>query len=112
MATTLETLVTRKQQLESDLKQLEKHIFDLETAYLEEPGNITNNWEVWSVLIKYSCVKIIKVAKLGLQGLLTGQTRGPGRQAHQIKNSQRIFSSSSVSAPKVSVPLELFSKTT
>jgi hypothetical protein len=46
MAMTLEMLVTRKQQLESDLKQLEKHIFDLETAYLEEPGNITNNWEV------------------------------------------------------------------
>ena len=51
MAMTLEMLVTRKQQLESDLKQLEKHIFDLETAYLEEPGNITNNWEVWNVMI-------------------------------------------------------------
>ena len=61
MATTLETLVTRKQQLESDLKQLEKHIFDLETAYLEEPGNITNNWEVWSVLIKY--VHVSKVSR-------------------------------------------------
>jgi hypothetical protein len=46
MAMTLEMLVTKKQQLESDLKHLEKHIFDLETAYLEEPGNITNNWEV------------------------------------------------------------------
>ncbi len=34
---------------------------------------------------------------------MTGQTRGPGRQAHQIKNSQRIFSLSSVSAPKVNI---------
>ena len=42
---TLDMLVARKHQLESDLKQLEKHIFDLETVYLEEPGNITNNWE-------------------------------------------------------------------
>ena len=46
MAMTLELLVAKKQQLESELKQLEKHVFDLETVYLEEPGNITNNWEV------------------------------------------------------------------
>ena len=47
MAMTLELLVARKQQLESELKQLEKQVFDLETVYLEEPGNITNNWEVY-----------------------------------------------------------------
>ena len=47
---TLEMLVLRKQQLEAELKQLEKQIFDLETTYLEEPSNITNGWEVNSLL--------------------------------------------------------------
>ena len=46
MALGLQSLVAQKHQLESELKHLEKNIFDLETAYLEEPGNITNNWEV------------------------------------------------------------------
>eukprot|EP00960_Hanusia_phi_P034034 750780-Hanusia_phi.AAC.1 len=65
------------------MPQIEKEIFELETSYLEDTqqnGNILKGWDGY------------------FQNM--AQQRGNARQM-KIKNHDRVFSQSSLSAPKV-----------
>mmetsp|Transcript_35995 Transcript_35995/g.56174 ORF Transcript_35995/g.56174 Transcript_35995/m.56174 type:complete len:143 (+) Transcript_35995:24-452(+) len=80
--TSLQALVAQKAVLEKELTELEKEIFELEGSYLEDTsasGNVLKGWD-------------------GYFQSLAQQRSGP-RQV-KVKNSERIFSRSSVSAPK------------
>mmetsp|Transcript_40685 Transcript_40685/g.101757 ORF Transcript_40685/g.101757 Transcript_40685/m.101757 type:complete len:148 (+) Transcript_40685:13-456(+) len=79
----LEAHVARRAMLSDSLVKLEKEIFDLEGQYLEETantGNILRGWEGYFQSIS--------------------QQRGNQVRPNKIKNSDRIFSLSSVTAPK------------
>ncbi|EKX50271.1 hypothetical protein GUITHDRAFT_135433 [Guillardia theta CCMP2712] len=78
----LQSLITQKNQLEKELVEIEKEIFELETSYLEDTqqnGNILKGWDGY------------------FQNM--AQQRGNARQM-KIKNQDRVFSQSSLSAPK------------
>mmetsp|Transcript_54400 Transcript_54400/g.127185 ORF Transcript_54400/g.127185 Transcript_54400/m.127185 type:complete len:141 (-) Transcript_54400:50-472(-) len=80
--TSLQALVAQKAVLEKELTEIEKDIFDLEGAYLEDTqawGNILKGWDGY------------------FQSL--AQQRS-GQRTVKVKNSDRIFSRSSVTAPK------------
>mmetsp|Transcript_26072 Transcript_26072/g.52992 ORF Transcript_26072/g.52992 Transcript_26072/m.52992 type:complete len:140 (+) Transcript_26072:63-482(+) len=80
--TSLQGVVAQKAVLEKELTEIEKEIFDLEGAYLEDTqawGNILKGWDGY------------------FQSL--AQQRS-GQRTVKVRNSDRIFSRSSVTAPK------------
>jgi len=75
-------LQTRKQQLEEELKEIEKQIFDFEESYIEETnhyGNVIRGWE----------------------GFVNSKPKAleAGARKPKISQKDRVFSLSSVSAP-------------
>mmetsp|Transcript_54898 Transcript_54898/g.130362 ORF Transcript_54898/g.130362 Transcript_54898/m.130362 type:complete len:143 (+) Transcript_54898:73-501(+) len=80
--TSLQSLLAQKAVLEKELVEIEKEIFDQEGAYLEDTamtGNILKGWDGY------------------FQSM--AQQRG-GPRSNKVKNSDRVFSRSSVTAPK------------
>mmetsp|Transcript_58114 Transcript_58114/g.142561 ORF Transcript_58114/g.142561 Transcript_58114/m.142561 type:complete len:149 (+) Transcript_58114:156-602(+) len=83
MGSSLEQHVAKRAMLQEELVKLEKNIFENEASYLEETaqtGNILRGWEGYFQSIS--------------------QQRGNAVRPNKIKNSDRIFSLSSVTAPK------------
>ena len=81
----LSTLKLRQNQLEEDLRQVERQIYELEEHYIERTqayGNVVKGWE----------------------GFLNYRIQKPGlpQRRTRIARADRIFSNSSVSAPLVS----------
>ena len=76
-------LLHKKEQLAQELRNVEKQIFDLEGSYLEEnasSGNVLKGWE----------------------GYLTAPNRSlQSTLRKSVKDSDRIFSLSSLTSPQV-----------
>ena len=80
LAPTLEGLLEKKLELEQELAQLERQIFDLEGSYLEEStqfGNVLKGWEGF-----------LNAAQLKNSGV-----------KRAVKDGERMFSLSSVTSP-------------
>ena len=80
LAPTLEGLLEKKLELEQELAQLERQIFDLEGSYLEEStqfGNVLKGWEGF-----------LNAAQLKNSGV-----------KRTVKDGERMFSLSSVTSP-------------
>lgn len=74
-------LLHRKEQLEQDLRNVEKQIYDLEGSYLEETGNYGNILQGWS-------------------GFMAIHPKNYQSAPKRVKESDRAFSLSSVTSPQ------------
>lgn len=77
----LNEILTKKQFVEQELETVEQRIYDLETSYFEDTnnGNILQGWDLY----------------------LSAQPRTMTATKKQIRDSDRIFSMSSTTAPHV-----------
>ncbi len=82
MSTTLNAIQQRKERLDEELKQVEKHVYDLETTYLNDSSQHGN---------------VIK----GFEGFLS-QTKSTNlKKSRNFKPEDRLFSMSSTTSPVV-----------
>eukprot|EP00161_Ancyromonas_sigmoides_P016063 TRINITY_DN427_c0_g1_i4.p3 TRINITY_DN427_c0_g1~~TRINITY_DN427_c0_g1_i4.p3 ORF type:complete len:121 (-),score=8.14 TRINITY_DN427_c0_g1_i4:152-514(-) len=80
LSKTMVELRLKQKALHDKLYTLERQIFALETAYLEDTqffGNVVRGWD----------------------SLLSGRARPPSHKARKVRNEDRMFSMSSVTAP-------------
>jgi|TARA_B110000967_G_scaffold196581_1_gene227309 chromatin modification-related protein EAF6 len=82
MSSTLATLQQRKERLDEELKQVEKQVYDLETAYLNDSSTHGN---------------VLK----GFEGFLSQTKNTSQKKAKNFKAEDRLFSLSSASSPVV-----------
>ena len=113
-------LLHRKEQLEQDLRNVEKQIYDLEGSYLEETGNYGNILQVCERfdrkpkahackttgkrIYHYHSSKIcarVYVCSQGWSGFMAIHPKNYQSAPKRVKESDRAFSLSSVTSPQV-----------
>ncbi|EME29296.1 hypothetical protein Gasu2_03380 [Galdieria sulphuraria] len=78
----VQALLRGKRDLEAKLKKVEIQIYELETSYLEESWHFGNVVRGWDNVLKYR-----------------GDSENSQRPTRKLRQSDRIFSSSSLSSP-------------